>query len=405
MNTMEQGILNFNDDGFKLSPSFHHYELTMVEPSFGSSLTSLIFELEHLRRKVLSGSTKPDIFFQLKRVFHILESIGSARIEGNNTTIAEYIDTQIFEGQEVSHQIKEIQNLEKAMKFVETHVTENPIDRAFVSEIHKIIVSDLPPEIEGDYHPGEYRSHDLKISKSLHIPPIHTAVSAYMQELFDFINKEYEYQHDLLTAAIAHHRFAWIHPFGNGNGRTARAFTYAMLVKSGFKVNVGRIINPTAVFCNDRNKYYEHLAKADKGDKDGILDWCYYMLSGLLSEILKIDKLLDYEFLTSSILYPAIHFSHERQYITELEAYILHTVVEKQVIKANDIREYFPNKRGSDISRMIRSLRERKMLTIVKGTRQKYTIRFDNNYLLRGIMESLGNNGFLPKDTISNTEE
>jgi hypothetical protein len=36
------------------------------------------------------------------------------------------------------------------------------------------------------------------------------------------------------------------------NGRTVRLFTYAMLVKTGFNVNVGRIINPTAVFCSYR---------------------------------------------------------------------------------------------------------------------------------------------------------
>ncbi|WP_171253366.1 Fic family protein, partial [Acinetobacter baumannii] len=69
--------------------------------------------------------------------------------------------------------------------------------------------------------------------------------------------------------ALAHHRFGWIHPFGNGNGRVVRLFTYSLLIKYGFNVTTGGgILNPTAVFCNDRNKYYEMLSIADNGDPD-----------------------------------------------------------------------------------------------------------------------------------------
>jgi len=67
------------------------FPLQLVEPSFDSPLTDLIIELDYLRKKSLEGSTHPQVFFQLKHIFHTLESIGSARIEGNNTTIAEYI--------------------------------------------------------------------------------------------------------------------------------------------------------------------------------------------------------------------------------------------------------------------------------------------------------------------------
>jgi hypothetical protein len=80
---------------------FLHYELKLLEPSFGSQLTDLIIELDYLRRKPLGGSTHPKVFFQLKHIFHTLESIGSARIEGNNTTIAEYIETKLTETKKV----------------------------------------------------------------------------------------------------------------------------------------------------------------------------------------------------------------------------------------------------------------------------------------------------------------
>ena len=98
---------------------FLHYDLKLIEPSFGSELTDLIIELDYLRKKPLGGSTHPKVFFQLKNIFHTLESIGSARIEGNNTTIAEYIETKLAGSKRVPPSIKEIQNIEKAMAFIE----------------------------------------------------------------------------------------------------------------------------------------------------------------------------------------------------------------------------------------------------------------------------------------------
>lgn len=66
---------------------FKHYDLTLIEPAFDSPLTDLIIDLNHLPRKRLDGTTSSQIFFNLKSIFHMLESIGSARIEGNNTTL------------------------------------------------------------------------------------------------------------------------------------------------------------------------------------------------------------------------------------------------------------------------------------------------------------------------------
>jgi len=126
-----------------------------------------------------------------------------------------------------------------------------------------------------------------------------------------------------LKRAIAHHRFVWIHPCGNGNGRVVRLLTYAMLVKTGFNFNVGRIINPTAVFCSNRNDYYNHLSEADTGTDAGILSWSEYVLKGLIEEIEKIDKLTDYDFLKKEILLPTISYSLDKKYITDIEARIL----------------------------------------------------------------------------------
>lgn len=379
-----------------VEPVFKHYDLELKEPPFGSSLTDLIIDLNHLRKKQLGGTTPARVFFQLKSIFHMLESIGSARIEGNNTTLLEYIETKLEEKSDVSSGIKEIQNIESAMDFIEKNVKNQPITRAFICEVHKMIVDGLPlpPKGEGDKNPGKYRETNLRINHTSHLPPDFLQVKDYMAELFDFVNKNDSPKYDLLKIAIAHHRFVWIHPFGNGNGRTVRLFTYAMLIKQGFNVNIGRIINPTAVFCNNRNLYYDYLQKADSGKTQDILAWCEYVLHGLKEEIEKIDKLLDYEYLSKEILLPTISVSLERKYITDIEAKILRRVVDKKSIQSTDLKDIFPGKHSSEISRQIRKLIDKKMLE--KETPRFYGISFGDNYLLRAIIKVLGKKGFLP---------
>lgn len=377
--------------------NFIHQTLKLVEPSFDSSLIDLIIDLDHLRRKELSGSKHPQVFFQLKHIFHMLESIYSARIEGNNTTIAEYMETKIEEEENLSDAIKEIQNIEKAMDMIEEWcITDYPLNKMFISEIHKKIVENLSPKAEGDHTPGEYRKQNVRIARSLHLPPDYLKIDEYMNELFDFINNKDNPKYDLLKVAIAHHRFVWIHPFTNGNGRTVRLFTYALLVKLGFNVEKGRLLNPTAIFFSDRDKYYNKLACADKGTEEGTLEWCEYVLKGLKDEIEKIDLLADYEYLSKEVLRPAIQYSLEQEHITETESKILRTAIAKQIIQASDLNHIFSGKLGSEISRQIKRLIDKKMLMAEKEKGQKYFIRFGNNYLLRGIIKALSGRGFLP---------
>ena len=76
-------------------PDFTHHDLALLNPAFDSPLVDVLNELEHLRRYRLAGTTPASLFFQLKNVFHILESLGSARIEGNHTTLADYVESKM----------------------------------------------------------------------------------------------------------------------------------------------------------------------------------------------------------------------------------------------------------------------------------------------------------------------
>ena len=377
---------------------FEHIDLRFVAPPFDSKLTDLIIDLDYLRKKPLQGSTPPIIFFQMKELFHIAESVASARIEGNVTTVSEYIETKIETPKSRTDAVQEIQNMEACLEFIDDNVDDSKIDRAFVSELHKKVVEGLPwgKAGEGDKTPGTYRSGQIRIQGSQLSTPEHMAVPGYMDELFKFIDESDAPKYDLLKTAIAHHRFVWIHPFSNGNGRTVRMLTYAMLVKFGFNVAKGRIINPAAVFCSNRDDYYNKLSLADTGTDENLLAWCEYVLDGLKTEIEKIDRLLEYDFLKKHILIPTINDALDKKWITELEHRVLKRTIEMQQVKASDLKDIIKTTHATERSRVIRRLREKKMILPVYKNARKYTICFNNSYLTRGVMAQLYNEGFVP---------
>lgn len=369
-------------------------KLDVINPPFDSPIVDLIIKIDYLRKRQLEGSTHPSLFFQLKHLFHILESIGSARIEGNLTTIAEYIDNEIYNSSTDEESIQEIRNNEKAISFIEEVIDSTPINRAFVSELHKIVVKGL--DREGSKRPGEYRLDNLKIAGSNHTPPDSIIVNDLMLELFDFINRTDSEKYDLIKISLAHHRFVWIHPFDNGNGRTVRLLTYAMMVKMGFKVNKGRIINPTAVFCSDRDLYYNALQKADSGSDQGILDWIEYVLSGLSTEIEKIDHLLEYNYVESKIFSPAIKNALERNILTADEAKVLYIAIKNQEFKTTLLKQAFKGKDSVALSKLVKKLRDRNFLIPVEENSRTYVFSFINNELMRYVMKMLDIEGFLP---------
>src|SRR3989344_9030735 len=176
--------------------TFREVPLTLHEPAWGSSLATTIIELERLRVKRLTGPVPSYVFFQLKNIFQMLESLGSARIEGNRTTLAEFVERVIEQKdkpKDGDSQIREIANIESAMGFIEEHVQAGTIvPRALLSEVHKIVVKDLPlpPDGEGSSHPGQYRPMPVTIQKSDHVPPEPIQVPDYMEALFKYVNEQ-----------------------------------------------------------------------------------------------------------------------------------------------------------------------------------------------------------------------
>jgi Fic family protein len=377
-------------------PFFNHHDLKLLNPSFDSPLVDVLSDLEHLRRLKLEGSTPAPVFFQLKSIFHTLESLGSARIEGNHTTLADYIESKAEGREQASDQLREIANIEKAMSYIELAMSPGqPLTEHLIRELHALTVSDL--EREGDKTPGAYRESSVRISQSEHLPPDSVQVPSYMQELVEFINHEDPPKYDLMKVAIAHHRFGWIHPFGNGNGRAVRLLTYALLIKYGFNVSAGgRVLNPTAVFCNDRERYYSMLALADKGTDEGLEVWCIYVLQGVREELQKVDRLTDFDYLKQCILNPAINFARQREWITATEEAVLVLASKLGIVKSADLTPALPNMTSGQRTYLIKKLVSQGMLLPINEGARQYTIGFSNNYLIRGVVRALTEQGFIP---------
>ena len=376
---------------------FEHLPLELFNPDFESELTDLIIELNYLRKRDFVGSTPNHVFDQLKSVFQMLESIGSSRIEGNNTTVIEYVDAKVHNETDKNEQLMEIQNMEEALLFIDENVHEYPIDRLFISELHKFVVKGLTNE--GSSNPGNYRISNVKIHGSDFKPPDYTNVDMYMSELIKFINDDYSPKYDLIRTAQAHHRFVWIHPFDNGNGRTVRLLTYAMLAKQGFNLEENRIVNPVAIFCNNRDAYYNNLSCADSGSKEGIETWCSYVVSGLKTEIDKIDRLLDYSYVLEKILIPTLKYSRDRNILNDLELKILITGSKKKEFKSADLSNIFESKKQpSEISRIIKSLRSKGFVKTAKNKQRMYIVDFSCKLFLIGIIRQLYANNFILLD-------
>jgi len=375
-------------------------EMKYPEFPFDSDLTRAVIELERARADLNRGNTPPEFYFQLKDLFQLLTSIMSARIEGNRTSI---LDAVVGDSARRASSglgsfdegVQEILNIQKAVDFIEEHVRTSPINHVFIRKLHELVVQGLSRE--GDRTPGAYRLGEVRIGQSLHQPPWPADVFDDMTELIEFISRDVEPQMQLLQTAIAHHRFLWIHPFGNGNGRVSRLVTYAMLVKQGFtSASDYRAVNPTAVFGSDRQGYYDNLEVADSLSNEGLVAWCTYVLAGLNTDLKKLSRLSDADFVTKHILIPAIERLRAAGGLTAGEARALNIAASKTVIKAGDLSEALPGSPATR-SQAVRRILDRQLLKPLTEGGRSYQLVFAPNDLTVHIVNRLDALGLLPR--------
>lgn len=179
----------------------------------------------------------------------------SNSIEGNTLTLQEtkMIIEEGFtvKGKSLREHFEAI-NHQEAIEHIEHLVSPSYIlTEKDILDVHALVLQ----KIEKDFA-GRFRNSGVRISGANFVPPNALKICDYITELIEWTNQS---EVDILTKSIIfHHRFVWIHPFFDGNGRTVRLLFNLLLMKHGFP--------PAIILKNDRKKYYDALNFANNQD-------------------------------------------------------------------------------------------------------------------------------------------
>jgi len=178
----------------------------------------------------------------------------SNSIEGNTLSLREtkmvLLDGITIKGKSLREHF-EAHNHEKAIDHLFTLVRPAYALRSTdILSLHGLVMR----SIEDDFA-GRLRNGVVRITGANFTPPNAAKVSGLLDELVDYVNENPSGFNDIELATVFHHRFAWIHPFFDGNGRTVRLAMNLLLMRKGFP--------PAIILKQDRFKYYDALKQAD----------------------------------------------------------------------------------------------------------------------------------------------
>ena len=146
--------------------------------------------------------------------------------------------------------------------------------------IHNLILRGIMPE-----NAGKYRSVQVMIKGSAHMPPQPFLVMKKMEEYFEWYSTNKNLLHPVVLAAEMHERLVTIHPFIDGNGRTARLIMNLILLSNGFVIANIKGDNAT------RMDYYAALEKVQtQNDKEAFLTFIAKVEKECLKRYLGILK-------------------------------------------------------------------------------------------------------------------
>lgn len=224
-------------------------------------------------KKALLNQARPLPRIALQKIQEALSvewTYNSNHIEGNTLTLQE---TQLVLQEGITIKGKslrehfEAKNHEIALHHLYTLISPDyTLNARDILDLHRYVLR----SIEDDFA-GRLRTAGVRISGANFTPPNARKVSDLLDELIDFVLENPLQLNDIELATIFHHKFVWIHPFFDGNGRTVRLVMNLLLLKVGF--------TPAIILGTDRKKYYTALNAANNGN--------YYKLSLLMVQALE----------------------------------------------------------------------------------------------------------------------
>lgn len=304
-----------------------------IEPTLLESPTSQIADvLTELsgHAAVLGQSLHPRTAQQLASLVRMMNSYYSNLIEGHDTLPRE-IERALSGDFDVDQQRRNLQVEATAHIRVQEHVDDmviagtlpNPSSIDFLLNLHEEFYRDAADEMlligKGDRRfrmkPGHFRSepgHDNQVGN--HVPPSSEVVMNFMrrfEERYDF--SKLGASGKIMAIPAAHHRFNYIHPFSDGNGRVSRLMSHAMFQVSGIGAHgLWSISRGLARGLESRQEYkmmMDHADAARQGDRDGrgnlseaaLTSFVLWFLRISLDQVTYMSSLFDLQNLTGRL--------------------------------------------------------------------------------------------------------
>ena len=222
------------------------------------------------------------------------EAVYSSVIEGAFTSREQAADFIRQNKQPRNKSEQMVKNNYDALTYVLEHL-EDEISEETILQIAQIVTrSAAEVQVNG------YRDGAVYVTGRegvVYTPPQADVVPEMMRSLVAFIQKSE--LHPLLKACIAHFYFVYVHPFGDGNGRTARALSYMMLLQAGY--DFFRYFSISGIVAEERGKYYRSMRNVE--DSDGDMTYFIDAYSGMLARTVeKMEHHLKYHVLASQKL-------------------------------------------------------------------------------------------------------
>jgi len=203
-----------------IQKALHEFDL-----NFGGSLSSETIISEEEKKRYLVSSIME-------------EAIASSQIEGAVTSRKKAKEMLRKNKKPINKSEQMIMNNYLTIKHI-VEIKNEPISLEKLLEIHKLITYQTLDDLNDE---GKYRENnevnvvDAIDGEIVHIPPSFEKIPELMEQLFHFFNKNDDdnFIHPIIKACIIHFLIGYIHPFVDGNGRTARALFYWYLLKSGY---------------------------------------------------------------------------------------------------------------------------------------------------------------------------
>ena len=216
-------------------------------------------------KSILNIPISPEYYRQLLSVSLNKGALASTAIEGNTLTEEELILIQ--KGKELApsrrYQQQEVENILSAFNVIlgELVGEKSPaiISPELVRRFNEMVGRNIGEAFGGI--PGRFREQNVVVGA--YRPPSFEMVKGLVQKLCDWLIRHFHYMHNqnfneaVIEAIVAHVYIAWIHPFLDGNGRTARLLEFYILMRAGVPSIASHILSNH--YNNTRTEYYRQL--------------------------------------------------------------------------------------------------------------------------------------------------